>query len=164
MGCVLDFSLEENVILGEHYRPPAAHRGVLDTSAIYRITMERLKTYHIKAGQSTSLARTLSGGNLQKLVLARELSSSPQLILAAEPTRGLDVAAVEFTYQQLLDLRGQGKGILMISSDLDEVLRLSDRIFVMHRGQLLGPLPPGVGRKEVGYSMLTGALAAEGPA
>ena len=164
VGCVLDFSLEENVILGEHYRPPAAHRGVLDTSAIYRITMERLKTYHIKAGQSTSLARTLSGGNLQKLVLARELSSSPQLILAAEPTRGLDVAAVEFTYQQLLDLRGQGKGILMISSDLDEVLRLSDRIFVMHRGQLLGPLPPGVGRKEVGYSMLTGALAAEGPA
>jgi ABC-type uncharacterized transport system ATPase subunit len=161
MGCVLDFSLEENVILGEHYRPPAAHRGVLDASAIHQITLERLKTYHIKAGQSNSPARTLSGGNLQKLVLARELSSSPQLILAAEPTRGLDVAAVEFTYQQLLDLRGQGKGILLISSDLDEVLRLSDRIFVMHRGHLLGPLPPGVGRKEVGYSMLTGTLAAE---
>lgn len=164
VGCVLDFSLEENVILGEHYRPPAAHRGVLDASTIHKITLERLKTYHIKAGQSTAPARTLSGGNLQKLVLARELSSSPQLILAAEPTRGLDVAAVEFTYQQLLDLRGQGKGILLISSDLDEVLRLSDRIFVMHRGRLLGPLPPGVGRKEVGYSMLTGALAAEGPA
>jgi ABC-type uncharacterized transport system ATPase subunit len=164
VGCVLDFSLEENAILGEHYRPPAARRGVLDATAIRRVTLERLKTYRIQADQSTAPARTLSGGNLQKLVLARELSGSPQLVLAAEPTRGLDVAAVEFTYQQLLNLRGQGKGILLISSDLDEVLRMSDRIFVMHQGRLLGPLPPAVGRKEVGYSMLTGRLAEEGRA
>ncbi|MEJ2596690.1 MAG: ABC transporter ATP-binding protein [Anaerolineales bacterium] len=162
VGCVLDFSLEENIILGEHYRPPAAPRGVLNASFIHRITLERLKTYRVKAGQPTLSARTLSGGNLQKLVLARELSSSPQLVLAAEPTRGLDVAAVEFTYQQFLHLRGGGKGVLLISSDLDEVLRLSDRIFVMHRGRLLGPLPRGIGRKEVGYSMLTGRLVQGG--
>jgi ABC-type uncharacterized transport system ATPase subunit len=161
VGCVLDFSLEENVILGEHYRPPVARHGILNASAIRRITLERLKTYHIKAAQSTAPARTLSGGNLQKLVLARELSGSPQLILAAEPTRGLDVAAVEFTYQQLLNLRRQGKGILLISSDLDEVLRLSDRIFVMYHGRLLGPLPRAASREEVGYSILTGRLAAE---
>lgn len=159
VGCVLDFNLEENLILGEHYRPPVAQHGVLKPSVIRSIAAQRLKAYNVKAAQSTAQARTLSGGNLQKLVLARELSSSPRMILAAEPTRGLDVAAVEFTYQQILDLRAKMKGILLVSSDLDEVLRLSDRVFVMYRGRLIGPLPSGTSRKEVGYTMLTGELA-----
>jgi general nucleoside transport system ATP-binding protein len=156
VGCVLDFSLEDNLILGEHYRFPVARNGVLNLSAIHSIAAQRLKAYNVKAAQSTIAASTLSGGNLQKLVLARELSSSPRMILAIEPTRGLDIAAVEFTYQQLLDLQAETKGILLVSSDLDEVLRLSDRIFVMYRGQLIGPLPAGTTRKEVGYTMLTG--------
>jgi ABC-type uncharacterized transport system ATPase subunit len=164
VGCVLDFSLEENLILGEHYRPPVTRRGMLDAAVIRQISAERLAAYRVRAARPTVPARTLSGGNLQKLVLARELSRSPQLILAAEPTRGLDMAAVEFTYHQLLELREQGKGVLLVSSDLDEVLRLSDRVFVMYRGRLVGPLPRGVGRKQAGYVMLTGELAAEAAA
>ena len=162
VGCVLDFNLEENIILGDHYRPPVAWHGILKPGVIHQIARTHMQAYNVKAAQSTIQTRTLSGGNLQKLVLARELRASARLILAAEPTRGLDVAAVEFTYQQFLDLCSRGKGLLVVSSDLDEILRLSDRIFVMYHGRLIGPFPRGIGRKEIGYTLLTGETAAGG--
>jgi len=162
VGCVLDFNLEENIILGEHYRPPVAWHGILNPGVIHKIAHAHMQAYNVKAAQSTIQTRTLSGGNLQKLVLARELRDSARLILAAEPTRGLDVAAVEFTYQQFLNLCSQGKGLLLFSSDLDEILRLSDRIFVMFHGRLIGPFPRWIGRKEIGYTLLTGETAGGG--
>jgi general nucleoside transport system ATP-binding protein len=157
-GCILDFSIEENLILGEHDRAPVAHRKIFNSQAIHRLAQERLSNYHVKADHPLIQARLLSGGNLQKLVLARELSRSPLLVLAAEPTRGLDVAAVEFTYQQFMRLREQGKGILLISSDLDEIIKLSDHIYVMFRGRLLGPIPSKTGREKIGYTMMTGEV------
>jgi general nucleoside transport system ATP-binding protein len=162
VGCVLDMRVDENLILGAQRTPEVARHGWLRMGEIASLAARKIAEYQIKAPGPASPARLLSGGNLQKLILAREMGRRPRLLVAAEPTRGLDVGATEYTHRQLLALRDSGCALLLISTDLDEILALSDRVLVMHRGMLLGPVDPGLGREGVGHIMLTGKPCDEG--
>lgn len=141
-GAVLDFSVAENMILGIQ-RKKAFHRGILlDRKKITTYANQLIKQYDIRVPSSSYLTRTLSGGNLQKAILARELSKSPHLILAFQPTRGLDIAAAEFTRKRFLQERKAGKAILLISEDLEELMDLSDKIGVIYKGRIVALLRP----------------------
>ncbi len=136
-GTVLSMSVAENLLLREFAARPYARRGFLDTTAIRAHAQRLVSEYGIRCtGVDTSM-RTLSGGNQQRAVLARELHGSPRVLVAAQPTRGLDVGAIEMVYRRLLDYRDGGGGILLISIELDEILSLADRIAVMVRGRLV---------------------------
>jgi ABC-type uncharacterized transport system ATPase subunit len=145
-GLVPDFSIAENSILGYHENLPFARSWLSpnragwfqNRQAIDRHARHLVKEFDIRTASHTMISRTLSGGNLQKLVLARALSQDPTLLVALNPTRGLDVGATEFMRRQLLRQRQQGRAILLISADLDEILALCDRIAVLYRGQIMG--------------------------
>ena len=141
-GISLDDQVNENLILGSHNQLQFCQHGLLKQKAIRQFADDAIKKYEIRAGGVNLPIRTLSGGNQQKVVVARELESKPKLIIAAHPTRGLDIAAAQFVHQQLIDARNLSKGILLISADLEELLSLSDRIAVMYDGQIAGILQP----------------------
>jgi ABC-type uncharacterized transport system ATPase subunit len=139
VGSIGDFTVAENAILETHQSQFT--QGIfLDRLAIRQHVDELITNYDVKTPGSETPARNLSGGNLQKLILGRELSRHPDLLLAAQPTRGLDVGATEYIRQELMKARQQGTAILLISEDLDEILSLSDRILVMYEGQIVGEL------------------------
>lgn len=138
MGLVLDFSIPENLILGFHKKPPVSKKGVLDETYIKKHAKELIEKYDIRTLNEWVPARSLSGGNQQKIVIAREIDANPELLIAAHPTRGVDIGAIEFIHQKLLDLRSAQKGVLLISADLNEVMSLSDRIVVMFEGEIMG--------------------------
>ena len=142
-GLILDFDLGRNATLKIFHKPPFSKRSLLNFAAIYKFTGQMMTAFDVRAPASTVQAGTLSGGNQQKLILARELSQSPRLILANKPTRGLDIGAATYINQKLLDERAKGNGILLISADLDEIFLLSDRILVMYNGQSMGELAGG---------------------
>lgn len=135
---IREFNLEQNAILRSHWDEPMAQRGVLRRRAIAEHAKQLIGQYDVRAASSQMLAGQLSGGNLQKLVLARELAREPRLVIAVNPTAGLDVGAKEYIHQQLIRERENGKGVLLISADLDEVLELSDRLAVMYAGEIVG--------------------------
>ena len=137
-GLILGFNLGRNAVLKLYNRQPFSWRGLINTQAIFAFTRKLLETFDVRAPGPHVNAGTLSGGNQQKLVLARELSQSPHLILANKPTRGLDIGAAAYVHQKLMDERARGAGILLISADMDEILLLSDRILVMFNGQSMG--------------------------
>ncbi len=154
MGLVLDFSVSENLISRLFARPPFARSGFMSWKAIHRNAENRMEEFDIRAPHPAAKAGALSGGNQQKVILARELSRAPDLILAAQPTRGLDVGASEFVARRLLDQRARGAAILYVSTELEEVLALSDRLAVLHRGELMGLVRPGeVTEEELGLMM-----------
>ena len=134
-------SIAENLILKSHRRPPISTHGVLRHDRIMRNARDLIKRFEVSAPGPDTPTRLLSGGNVQKVVLARELSSSPQVIVAANPTRGLDVGATEAVRSLLLEAAGAGVGILLISEDLDEILLLADRIAVIYEGRIVGVVP-----------------------
>jgi len=138
---IRDFTVAENMILREHHKRPFSHRGLLDLGAVARHTDRLVEEFQVKTPSRDTLAKSLSGGNIQKVVLARELSRSPRTIVAAQPTRGLDIGATEYVRQQLLEQRSAGAAVLLISEDLDEILALSDRIAVMYEGRVMGVMP-----------------------
>ncbi|MFQ5407710.1 MAG: ABC transporter ATP-binding protein [Anaerolineales bacterium] len=148
MGLISDFTVEENLILDSHTEQPFSRRPLLNGNKgwllnareILKHARATILKFNIKAPGPKAKSRLLSGGNLQKLVLARSLHRSPRLLIAVHPTRGLDVGATEFIRNRLLTERDAGRGILLISADLDEVLQLSDRILVMFEGQVVGEL------------------------
>jgi simple sugar transport system ATP-binding protein len=140
-GVSPSLSIAENLVLKSHRRPPISTRGVLRHDRILRNARELIKRFAISAPGPDTPARLLSGGNVQKVVLARELSSSPEVIVAANPTRGLDVGATEAVRGLLLKAAGDGVGILLISEDLDEILLLADRIAVIYEGRIVGVVP-----------------------
>ena len=153
-GLVLDFSLTENVLLGNADDVPFSRRGRIDYSAAEVITQQVMTEFDVRAPSPATPASSLSGGNQQKLVIGRELQREPDLLLAVQPTRGLDVGAVEFVHRQLVAERDQGRGVLLISFDLDEILDLSDRILVMFNGRIAGEYESGrVDRAELGFCM-----------
>lgn len=135
------FSLEENLLLGRQFRPEWVRRGVIRQQALRQSCRQLIETFKIKASGAQQKIKFLSGGNQQKVILAREVSAGPELILAAQPTRGLDIGAIEYIHKLLLELRDQGKGILLISAELPEIMKLSDRIAVLYEGEIraLGP-------------------------
>jgi len=139
IGSIADFSIAENVILETH-QSTFSRWGLLDQRAIDAHVSEILRDYDVRTPGSHNLARTLSGGNLQKLILGRELSRHPRMLVAAQPTRGLDVGATEYVHERLLAAREQGTGVLLISEDLDEVMSLADRILVIYEGKIVGEM------------------------
>jgi simple sugar transport system ATP-binding protein len=140
-GMIKDFSVAENMILREHQKMPYSRSGFLNLGEISHHTAELIDKFQVKTPSQETLAKNLSGGNIQKVVIARELSRQPRAIVAAQPTRGLDIGATEYVRQQLIEQRKEGTAILLISEDLDEILALSDRIAVIYEGQIMDILP-----------------------
>ena len=121
--------------------PPFSRRGMLDRGAIRRFAADQIERFDIRTSGPEARTGTLSGGNLQKALLAREIAHDPKILLAAQPTRGIDVGATEFIHGQFLALRARGGAVLLISEDLEEIFALSDRIAVMYRGRIMADLP-----------------------
>ena len=139
-GLVMDFRIDENLVLRGFDKKPFSNYGILSYSKIFKNAVEQSKNYDIRPADPSVKARQLSGGNQQKVILARELRQSPKLIIAMQPTRGLDVGAIQYVQQKLLDARLEGVAILLVSTELEEVITLSDRIIVMNNGEIVGQL------------------------
>jgi len=137
-GMIKDFTVAENLILREHHKKPFSSGGLLNLKAIATHSEDLITNFQIKTPSQETPAKSLSGGNIQKVVVARELSREPRVIIAAQPTRGLDVGAMEYVRERLLEERKSGTAILLISEDLDEIFALADRIAVIYEGQIMG--------------------------
>ncbi len=156
-GLVLEFDLAENLILGDHRMPPFAKFGITNPRVISVTARKRIEDYDVRAPSEHVLAGALSGGNQQKLVLARELGREPELLVAAQPTRGLDVGAIEFVHRRLIAERDNGTAILLVSMELEEVMSLSDRILVMYGGRVVAEFAAHEADVErIGYYMTGG--------
>jgi simple sugar transport system ATP-binding protein len=156
-GLVLSFPLADNLVLTDYYRQPFARRMIRNDSAIEAYAEERIAEYDIRTPSATVRAGTLSGGNQQKLVVAREFSRELKLLVLDQPTRGLDVGSIEFIHRQTIAKRDAGTAILLVSAELDEVLELSDRIAVMYRGRIVAVRDGrGADKNEIGLLMATG--------
>ena len=142
-GLVLDYSLEYNMVLQRYWQPDFVSGGFLRAGSIREYSDRLIKQYDVRSGQgSITTARSMSGGNQQKAIIARELDKNPKLLVAVQPTRGLDVGAIEFIHRQLISYRDQGCAVLLVSLELEEVMNVSDRILVMYEGELVGELDP----------------------
>ena len=155
-GLVLEFTLAENLALHSYRRRPASRLGILSPRRLVTRARDLLEEFDVRGGGPETRAFALSGGNQQKVVIARELSDDPRLLVAAQPTRGLDVGAIEFVHRRLVDERDRGRAILLVSFELDEILGLSDRILVMYGGRIVGEYGPGVPELELGVAMAGG--------
>ena len=156
-GLILEYSVAENLILGQQHR--FSRRGLLDGGRIAENARGQIQRFDIRPGDASLPARALSGGNQQKIVIAREMRREFMVLLAAQPTRGVDVGAIEFIHAQLREARKAGKAILLVSADLTEILALSDRIAVMYEGQLVTILPRSAASESVLGPYMTGAAA-----
>ena len=143
-GLVLDYSLENNLVLQRYFEPEFVNKaGFLKRKAIRAYAERLIEEYDVRSGQGpVTTARSMSGGNQQKAIIAREIDKNPELLVAVQPTRGLDVGAIENIHKQIVAQRDAGKGVLLVSLELDEVMSLSDRILVMYEGELVGELDP----------------------
>jgi ABC-type uncharacterized transport system ATPase subunit len=155
-GLVLDFSLAENIALHDYREEPDSKWGWLYPKRLIARAGRLLKEFDVRGGGPKTPAASLSGGNQQKVILAREISRNPQVLVAAQPTRGLDVGAIEFVHRRLVTERDEGRGILLVSFELDEVLSLADRILVIYEGRVVGEYPPTVSEDELGIAMTGG--------
>jgi general nucleoside transport system ATP-binding protein len=152
-GLVADFSVAENLVLDVYDRPPFASGVALDLGAIRANAVSRVAEFDVRTTSVERPAGTLSGGNQQKVILARELSRDIRLLLASQPTRGLDVGSIEFVHRRIVDQRDQGIAVLIVSSELDEIYALADRIAVMYEGKIVAFRPPTVPVEELGLLM-----------
>jgi general nucleoside transport system ATP-binding protein len=155
-GLVLEFSIAENVALHDYSKPPDAKWGWLFPSKLVESARVLIKQFDVRGGGPLTRAGGLSGGNQQKVVVAREISRDPKVLIAAQPTRGLDVGAIEYLHRRLVEERDEGRAILLISLELDEILSLSDRILVLYEGQIAGEHEGEVSEEEIGLEMLGG--------
>jgi general nucleoside transport system ATP-binding protein len=155
-GLVLDFTLAENAALHDFRYPPDSRFGWLRPKVLVERTRRLIKDFDVRGGNPQTKARNLSGGNQQKLVAAREVDRDPRVLIAAQPTRGLDVGAIEYLHRRLVEERDVGRAVLLVSLELEEVLSLSDRILVMYEGQIVAEHASGVTEEEIGVEMLGG--------
>ena len=159
-GLLLDFSLAENAILGVHYRKPiVAYAGgvFLDENAIQQRAAEIIAAFDVRPTNAALPARALSGGNQQKLIIGREFRVDPKLLLVSQPTRGVDIGAIEFIHRQLVGLRDAGCAVLLVSAELEEVTSLADRLLIIHEGRIVGEVDPKVATlEEIGLLMTRG--------
>jgi simple sugar transport system ATP-binding protein len=154
MGLLPDFSVAENLFLQRIGDPPFTQRGVLNWEAVRKQARELVAAYDVRVPSVDTLAGALSGGNAQKMILARELARKPRVLVAAQPTRGLDVSAIEYVHHRLVEQRDAGVAMLLISTELDEILALSDRIAVMYEGEIVGVIDAAEADvKEIGLMM-----------
>ena len=155
-GLVLDFNLAENLCLRDYNRAPIAKRGLISPKRMNERAAPLLEEYDVRGGSCDALALSLSGGNQQKVVIAREISEEPKVLIAAQPTRGLDVGAIEFVHSRLIEQRDAGRGVLLVSLELEEIRSLSDRVLVMYDGRVVAELSPEASEEEFGVAMLGG--------
>lgn len=155
-GIAYDNSIADNLIVDRYYRKPFIKRGLLDLGEIKRNSENMIRDFGIVAAGGDSPLGSLSGGNMQKVIVAREFSSDPRLLIASQPTRGVDIGAIEFIHQQLVDKRTEGLAILLISADLQEVMKLSDKILVMYNGEVVAIFKntPELTEEKLGLYML----------
>jgi ABC-type uncharacterized transport system ATPase subunit len=153
-GLMMDLSVEENMILENHVSPNFHNNGLINYKNIHNFSDVLIKKYNIKTAGRKAEVKSLSGGNLQKLILARELDGKPILVVASQPTRGLDVGAMEYIHQRMLEEKERGAAVVLISEDLDEIFTLSDRIIVMYEGEVMGDVPiEKASREQIGLLM-----------
>ena len=155
-GLVLEYSIAENIALHDYRSEPASRYGWLFPRRLIERARSLIKAFDVRGGNPSTRAGALSGGNQQKVVLAREIERDPKVLIAAQPTRGLDVGAIEFVHRRLIEERDEGRAILLVSLELEEVLSLSDRILVLYEGEIAGEFPPTASEEELGIAM-TGA-------
>ena len=142
-GLVLDYSLENNIVLQRYFEPLFDKAGFLRKKNIRQYAEKLIDQYDVRSGQGpVTTARSMSGGNQQKAIIAREIDRGPSLLVAVQPTRGLDVGAIEYIHKQIVAQRDAGKAVLLVSLEMDEVLDVSDRILVMYEGEIVGQLDP----------------------
>jgi ABC-type uncharacterized transport system ATPase subunit len=155
-GLVLDFNLAENLVLHDYGKEPFSKLGWINPRRWFRWARGLLQEFDVRGGGPTTRGGSLSGGNQQKVVVAREVSRNPSVLIAAQPTRGLDVGAIEFVHRRLVEQRDAGKAVLLVSLELEEILSLSDRILVLYEGRFVAEFPPDVSEEEVGIAMTGG--------
>ena len=142
-GLVRDYTLEDNMVLQRYFEPEFVQGGFMKRKAIRAYAERLIEEYDVRSGQGPiTIARSMSGGNQQKAIVAREIDKNPDLLIAVQPTRGLDVGAIEHIHSQIVAQRDAGKAVLLVSLELDEVMALSDRILVMYEGEIVGELDP----------------------
>jgi len=161
-GLIMDFDLKENIILGYHDLEPFSKNGIMQYDNIAQYTEDLIEKYDIRGGGMESEAKNLSGGNQQKLIVAREFSHDPEFLIASQPTRGVDVGSIEFIHKQIIDRRDAGAGVLLVSAELSEVLSLSDRIAVIFEGEIVDILKASeTDERELG-KLMTGSKTEAG--
>jgi simple sugar transport system ATP-binding protein len=159
-GLVLDFDLAENLALRDYRRPPLSRRGLLSPKRLRANAEPLIKVFDVRGGDPDTPAASLSGGNQQKVVIARELAEDPRVLIAAQPTRGLDVGAIEFVHRKLLEQRDRGRAVLLVSLELEELRNVADRLLVIADGRIVGEFPPDASDEELGLAMTGGRAAA----
>ncbi|MEI7759256.1 MAG: ABC transporter ATP-binding protein [Thermoleophilia bacterium] len=157
-GLVLEFTIAENIALHDYRRAPDSRFGWLFPGRLVERAARLVRAYDIRGGGAQTRAGSLSGGNQQKVVLAREIDRNPRVLIAAQPTRGLDVGAIEFVHRRLIQERDEGRAILLVSLELDEVLSLSDRILIIYEGAVVGECAAGATEEELGVAMTGGGI------
>ena len=161
-GLIMDFDLKENIILGYHDLEPFSKNGIMKYDNVAKYTQDLIKKYDVRGGGMEAQAKNLSGGNQQKLIVAREFSHDPEFLIASQPTRGVDVGSIEFIHKQIIDRRDNGAGVLLVSAELSEVLSLSDRIAVIFEGEIVDILNASeTDERELG-KLMTGSKAEAG--
>jgi ABC-type uncharacterized transport system ATPase subunit len=163
-GLVLNFTLSENLALREYNTPKLSNGWLLSLRRMRDRARSLIAEYDVRGGGPSTLAASLSGGNQQKCVIAREIACNPRVLVAAQPTRGLDVGAIEFVHRRLVRERDAGRGILLISLEFEEVRTLADRILVIYEGEIVGEFPPEVSEEELGIAMTGGGRQREAAA
>jgi general nucleoside transport system ATP-binding protein len=160
-GLVLPFSLTENLALHAYRAAPNSRHGFLSLRAMVARARKLLQEFDVRGGTPSTPAGALSGGNQQKVVLAREIDGDPKVLIAAQPTRGLDVGAIEFVHRRLVEQRDAGRAVLLVSLELEEILSLSDRVLVIYEGRIVGEFPPTATEEELGFAMTGGTHGKE---
>ena len=155
-GLVLEFSIAENIALHDYCTEPASKVGWLYPNRLIARAAQLIKDFDVRGGGPKTPAGALSGGNQQKVVVAREVARNPKVLIAAQPTRGLDVGAIEYVHRRLVAERDEGRAVLLVSLELEEVLSLADRILVMFEGEIVGEYGPDVSEEELGIAMTGG--------
>jgi len=160
-GLVLEFNLAENLVLHDYGKEPFSYLGWVNPRRWLRWARGLLTEFDVRGGGPTTRGASLSGGNQQKVVVAREVSRDPSVLIAAQPTRGLDVGAIEFVHRRLVEQRDAGKAVLLVSLELEEILSLSDRVLVLYEGRIVAEFPPDVSEEELGFAMVGGRRSEE---
>jgi simple sugar transport system ATP-binding protein len=155
-GLVLEFSLAENIGLHDYRKPPYSRLGWLNPKRLLERAEKLIREFDVRGGGPRTPGAALSGGNQQKVILAREIDRDPRVLVAAQPTRGLDVGAIEFVHRRLVEERDEGRAVLLVSLELEEVLSLADRILVIYEGEIVGEFPPTATEEELGVAMTGG--------
>lgn len=161
-GLVLDFTVAENMILENYYKEPFSNKGILNHEQINNFSNDLIEKFDVRPKDNSYLAGELSGGNQQKVIIAREITNDPDVLIAAQPTRGLDVGAIEYVHGYLIDQRDKNKAVLLVSFELDEIISLSDRIAVIYEGKIVDILDPkDADERKLGYLMAGGDVKDE---